>query len=429
MVAKTVNQMRHFGRPATRTGDFETGGAALVFGALVLAATGCGGRTEPTPAPECPGCSYVHSDNPVLAGTAELGALDGTVEEAVRSDDSFWRFNHFELTLRVIGGDAAHGSVNEPDPYAGPVPWPSRRWDWAPAPGNPVTFPWEAHGVRIGYTSLAIDAWKRGAAGNTVPVLHKVLRLHPDTILVPIQVAELVPDYAGAPEPDITEHFDEAMNEVWFDDRWDVHVQKVPEPDGSIDHISGSIALRPDGSGAAGYYPQIQPDRIFGQCDIQFRMIAFRKVKVPKQIWEMLDDAGHPICSADEESSRLQDARDLAFGAGLDLSAPVVMYTRSLLGDGCSALRHNACRFPSCASPFVAIPYYLLQGPPYTLSHELGYLLGLDDLPFNPDTCNHESAQPLMCGGSGFTPSGAGSCNAARRGAAALSNRYYGTHF
>lgn len=397
---------------------------------LALAAAGCGGRTNLAPVPECPGCRYVHSDNPVLTGTAELSVRNGAVEEALRSDDSSWRFNHFELTLSATGGDAAQGSMDEPDPYAGPMPWPSQRGDWAPAPGNPVAFQWEAHGLRVGYANLTVNAQKQDAIYHkTVPILGTVLRLDPKTILVPIQIAQLVPDYTGAPFPTATEHFDEATNEVWFDDRWNVHVQRVSAPDGSIDHVSASIVLRPDASGGAGYYRQIQPDRIFGQCNIQFRMIAFRRVKVPKQIWEMVDDAGHPICSADEEFSQLRDARDLAFDAGLDPSVPVVMYTRSLLGDGCSALRRNACSFPSCSSPFVAIPYYLLQGPPYTLSHQLGYLLGLDDLPFNPDTCNHESAQPLMCGGSGFTNAGAGSCNAARRGAAALSNRYYGTHF
>jgi len=398
--------------------------------AVSLGAAGCGGRTDPTPVAECPGCSYVHSDNPVLTGTAELAVQSGSVEEALRSDDSSWRFNHFELTLAVTGGDAAQGSMNEPDPYTGPVPWPSGRGDWAPAPENPVTFPWEAHGVRVGYNSLTIDAVKRGKAHNTAQALHQVLRLYPDTILVPIQVAELVPDYAGAPSPGITEHEDEATNEVWFDDRWGVHVQKVSAPDGSFDHLSGSFAPRPDSSGATGYYPQIEPDAVFRQCDIQFRMIAFRKVKVPKHIWEMVDAAGHQLCDDASRLSALEHALDLAFQAGLEPSAAVVMYTLSLAGD-CHYLDiREACSVESCRYPFAAIAHFNLQSHPHMLSRELGYILGMKDLPFNPDSCSGKPTDPLMCGGkSGFTQTGAGSCSTARRGAAALSNKYYGTHF
>lgn len=398
----------------------------------------------PEPDPVCPGCVFSALDNPVLGAHVQLLSQAGVVEVGTRPDDDRWRFDRFRVDLGLGGGNAAHGS--DPD-ASGLQIWPAQRGTWAPSVTGPAELPWEVHGVRVGYDDLTVSATKLDTSyARSTAALPVTVRLAPDVILVPIQVARMVPESAS--EAVVTAQFDEPGSEVLLDDRWQASLTGSSQS-GQLIARQGAWTRRRDLLGAGlpdDYAGQRRPDPVFAQCHIQLRLIRHVEVTVDAEHWNMTDPTGDPACGL-TAAQLLRGMRSSAVTAGLSPSLPILMFVNHIMNPACPSFEtriEEACEPDSCAdgAGWAAITPQNLTYSPFLIDHALGHVLGLNDLlnASAPDVphplCASSYPQPnLMCGYASEmgpylsqTDPGAG-CAVARHWAAVYSNAYYGTTF
>lgn len=405
---------------ARRRGPLVRLGAAA---GLVSGLAACGGdaiEARPdTPAPACEGCVVV--DNPVLQGEGVLLGDGG--ERAQRSGDE-WRYDRFEVLLEQVVGAVAKGS----EAYAWLRAWPAAEGLVAPAAGATGVLSWEAHGARVGYGEVRYGAVKASADASKSDLdARTALVLDPEVILVPVRGVRTVPDYEGAPVAHATQEFTREALEVVLDDAWKGEVVRSSSG-GSLSSVTGVWERRTQGApgerrgGYLGFPSQTLPDDVFRECKIQFRLVEFIEVSIPKHLWEMVqsNDPTAPVCGT---------ASHFAV-ASIENEAPPVDYpsifgVHRLLHPSCPELdQYDILERAKEKAAFIVTQN--LRVETLLLAHELGHVLGLNDDLGCTSTDGH-----LMCGLASLMRRriADGSCAGIRTRAARYANAYYGTSF
>lgn len=239
-------------------------------------------------------------------------------------------------------------------------------------------------------------------------------------------------DYPGAPYPHTTDRLNEAQSRLLFDEAWVPSVLRSSDV-GGLSDVVGQWKTKNQGN----FFEPAQnytPDSIFQQCGIQFRMVKHIEVPANRRWWEMADGTA-PACGIIAEG-RLQSMRDASVGAGLRGDLPIVMHVRRLMNEKCGnydTVLEQACNGTCGGANWAAIDsFHVLDLHPYVISHELGHVLGLDDIASSAVACSGAKMH-LMCQYSSRQsgeikggPSNA-SCQRARSVAASYAKRYFDT--
>ncbi len=380
----------------------------------------------------CPGdCVYLTRDNPVLTNDSLLlqSTPDGIFERSELVNDA-WYYRSFEFKIFQSGHNLSRGTDTETTLAV----WPSKPGVVEPVEGGTAPLAWSIPGAKVGYSDLTMSVDKNRSMFNpTQTVITREtektkLRLRPDIILVPVQVAQFVADYNGAMDPRTTDVFNEPRSRLFFDEAWVPSIVRVPR-EGILDQLVGHWKDRNTDEfspWAAGY----TPDSIFQQCGIQFRMVKHVEVDAAKEYWEMADDNGNKYCG-NFADGKLETMRAASVGAGLRADLPILVITRVLMHTTCSDYDQVHGK---AGDGWAAISRYHLGevSAQYVISHELGHVLGLLDLPASSPVCSDDKKH-LMCqftslqsGDLGGGPQ-TSSCERARTFAATYAKRYFDT--
>lgn len=388
----------------------------------------------------CPGgCVYLTLDNAELTNDSLLlqQESDGIFERSERTEDA-WHYRAFEFKIAQSGHNLSRGT----DSATSLTVWPSQPGVVDPPEGSTAPFTWTIPGAKVGYSDLTMTVSKQrtvrkpyGHTEITQETEATKLRLRPDIILVPIQVAQFTANYSGAQDPRTTDVFNEPRSRLFFDDAW-IHSVQRSSYEGLLEDLVGHWEDR-NTDGYSPWAASYAPDRIFQQCGIQFRMVKHVEVTAEKEYWEMADANGNKHCD-NFADAKLRTMRDASVAAGLRADVPILLLTRVLMHPSCNdydQVHGAACNSGSCGGAnWAAIGRYHLGdvGNQYVISHELGHVLGVADLPSGNPICSGDNKH-LMCQ---FTSRQAGelrggppgaSCEGARQVAAAYANRYFDT--
>lgn len=387
----------------------------------------------------CPsGCVYVTRDNPELRHDSLLLREDsiGVFEVSERDDDA-WSYDWFRFQITQTGNNPATGAEMRDDLQV----WPTRSGRVEPVAGQTARLDWSIPGVQVGYSDLRIGVSKLRTVTRPSTYTETTresettaFRLRPDVILVPIQVARFYPGYSGAPDPSVTEIYNERRMRLLLDEQWKPKVLTTSH-EGSLKKLVGHWEDW-NQDDLHGWTHNYTPDSIFEQCGIQFRMVDYVEVPASQEWWEMTSN-GALLCGSLSQG-RLRTMRDAAVDAGLRSDLPIVMATRTLMNRGCAeweTVLELACNGSSCGGANWAVfESFHIGGvsQQYVVGHEFGHVVGLADLgPTNPQ-CSGEKRQ-LMCQYAALQSARIGddvpgaSCNQARTVAAAYAKRYFTT--
>lgn len=382
---------------------------------IALAGSACdtindGMVVDGQPDPYCKGCYFSERDNPTIQRWANLRAIDTDVEYARREGDA-WVYNNFDLTFKAWSGDPKKGSVNNYDLTPEPL---LDMGLWDPTRGD-ARMPWKVRGLEIGYSRLRATATQYDLYHNPidVPPIPVMVSLHPNTILVPIQVVRVMP-------PPASPYYDVMASETYeqwkhfFDDRPDIRrLYRNSRPGG---RVNVQVSYRE--TRFREYFHQA--DEIFQQCGIQFRMIDCEgsprgcpDLHVQNDKYVAPVDCGDSIANFPEVRTNWTNAEKLP---GVDPLLPIVVLMVRPSGPCQAATPLDVARQGRATFSTEA-----RFASPYTPSHELGHVLGLPDITCRPPNTN------LMCqlGLESATLSET-QCTAARKVAAEYARRKWG---
>ncbi len=268
---------------------------------------------------------------------------------------------------------------------------------------------WEAHGLRLaprvtggpleGVTEVQalrddFDTAEapEGTSGR--------FQLAPDTAVVPIRVIVMNP--INEPNIPVGWYSQDKVN-ILFDDAWKADIVVNSEPSLSPDNVVGQWTSRTGCRDSWCNSPKpIQPDVIFEQCNVQFRVVEYITCPVPQNVWES-ELTGPSKCRPDSQANFRVDPAIAACLAQQNLpgfAGKTVILLGSLInnndvncldGELYGSAKINGDRV------YLATP--ALSGSPanYVLAHELGHTLGLHDRNFQQ--CAGDNT--LMCANAG----------------------------
>jgi hypothetical protein len=323
----------------------------------------------------------VRWDNPVVGALYELpyGYSDGdpVAGYAIR-DDPAWEYNKFDLELEVDDADGTH------DLYT----WPTH---WGTFGDDESNFFFEAHGMKLEpvlegdpLSSITTATGMNDTFNLPELPLEDPLgntegrfQLDPDVALVPLRAVVLYGkglDKPGFSGPALASNwFSQSSAKLLFDDMWKgskfTNTQWGYDPDFVVTEWThypgtGQVALHADSGGGR----HLQPDRIFDQCDVQFRMVSFHTCKVTPDI----------LYSADCDSELGQTGHVNAIRSFVDdecdipSDLPRAIFVGSLSANNCAS---GVLEGGQLGDDLVISN---LAAGKRTVSHELGHLLGLD---------------------------------------------------
>jgi len=327
----------------------------------------------------------VQWDNPVVGGLYDLpyGEINGFAKRV----DPHWEYNKFDLEMEVSDADGTRRLYTWPEFYG-------------TYGDDELSFPFEAHGMKLlpgvdgdpfANLSQAVAYAKQwnlpelpvqDALGNSVGQF----RLDPAVGLVPLRV--VVAHGAGLSAPGFSPPamspgwFPSKDAEVLFDDGWVGDKFTNTEPGLSPDHVvtswknfpgSGQVAK----SATSGSGTHLQPDRIFDECGVQFRMVSFDQCEVPADL--LYQDVCPGGFEATAQITGLRNYVHDECGVPED-GTPVVIFTGSLSRTDCvNQIRGGEFNGTVAVSR--------LATDKKTLAHELGHVLNLADI-LSPGTGN-----------------------------------------
>jgi len=349
-------------------------------------------------------------DNPPVGGTLKFL----TNQSAKRVDDA-WSYSLFDLEIRTNG---PINNLNQNETrflYT----WPTSPKVLPTAPD----FDWEIHGINLspritkqpleGVTTLQrMRDDSDPNIGQHAEGKSARFQLDPNVILVPIHVIVLAPDDGSFP----SDWFTEALADVLLDDTWDGDKLKVTNPMESPHEVLTNWNAKTDCTASyCSSVPAIQPDRIFDQCDIQFRKVSFHLCVVPADTFLNSD----PLkgCDPNHQAFKIKQALQTCPGVGppngiLTDPIPELILTGSLVQNGCFS---DVLGGEQSGGSFVFIPNEGLRRKA-VVSHEFGHLLSLWHVDTNTTTCPSDN---LMCPVDNptkpFTKLTKGQCDVARK--------------
>ena len=345
------------------------------------------------------GATLVHRDNPVITGSFTLRHLGESRDEATdvsASEDYAFATSLFRLTATST---QVQYSAFGLDTTFRPVPKFNRT---APADASA---PWSLRGLKLQstkYTDVTVNKTgvrqPRGQLEEcpvTVDSRSGRFQLHPDVVLVPVQVFRAI----AGDNPANNEHsrWASAQGSEWMFD--DVYVYNEASfhgqcQEGSTHTLNYEPSLTRPSNSLLRYD---RPDDVFERCDVQFRLVSHVDFDAPT--WQanpatMTQGAGEkwpgttiPVECTEPFSfgtSRLLDAiqKDPRYIPNV----PLIIAVQSMQASGCETEEAGKGNEYSRYA-------FVSDGAAQTISHELGHLLGLDD---------HASTSYPCIGGPGF---------------------------
>jgi hypothetical protein len=327
-------------------------------------------------------------DNPPIDGT-----LNYLQNQAAERKQDAWSYDLFDLEVKT---DGAINNLHQNETkflYAWPI-----------APGKQLgkALNWETHGVRLsarisgnpleGVTTLQM------LRDNSDPNIGKLaygkpihFQLDKNVALVPLHVIVLAPD-TGTVSAD---WFTDALADVLLDDTWQGDKLTVTNPQESPHQVITNWNAKTDCT--ASYckpISAIQPDRIFDQCDIQFRKVSFHLCMVPEDtFFNSFPSNSTGVCSPDAQAFKIFKALDACPGVGgpngiSNDGVPQLIFTGNLVQDICAA---NTLGGEKDFSSIITREGSKLKT---TIAHELGHQLGLNHVDTDVEGCPSGN---LMC--------------------------------
>lgn len=428
----------------------QGGVVALAIGASACQSTEDISANDKTK--EDPGCNciLVNRDNPVLREDVALTDFP-YAEAAKRLADSNWAYKAFDTTLKVTGATAfdwallGHDSFSPSEATGQDVlhSWPTSNGSWTPT-SDPANMPWEVHGARFGYGISTVTARKLRADSFAI-LASNVTRftLDPKVIVVPIQAVLVLPDYGAADlESLMKAAFGSTQQDLLWDDRWRAKRQRFSSG-GKLTEVQGQWTHRTyDTYGGDDVLRRqtdtfILPDDVFGQCNIQFRLVSYSELRVDKELFELRRLDGRtwkPIC--DKEYGIRYRLKQIEAKANslpnVRGNLPRVIFNYTVQPTACNEIEPQvdvACdpgEEASCSSAGYAIVGLenvgaVPVGRSLVLAHELGHVLSIEHQ--SDGGCKTEKS--LMCRNVGWlAPHISSGCDEARQWATKYRDRY-----
>lgn len=317
-------------------------------------------------------------DNPVVGALYDLPS--GQVSGFAQRIPAGWEYNKFDLRLDVDDADGPHSLYT----------WPEHLGIYG---DDESRFFYSSHGMKLepmtannpmSSISTAVgmeDDWQfspgwqvhEDLLGNT----EGRFQLDPDVALVPLRVVVLhgqglqSPGFNGPPlAPGWLSH---SSAKLLFDDAWrgDKSINNTSPfyPDNVVtvwSHQPGQGAVADSPTSGGGRH--LQPDRIFDQCDTQFRMVSYHQCEVPPEI--LYDDkCGGPLA----QTGHVNAVRSFVDkNCDVPGDGPKVIFVGSLGASNCLEGKLQGAQFGD--DVLIANQF----ADKTTLSHELGHLLGLE---------------------------------------------------
>jgi hypothetical protein len=286
----------------------------------------------------------------------------------------------------------------------------------------PTPLPYEIRGARIGREPATINLkWER-QEDSTITAASVNVALDPTTFLVPVNVVVVVPSADFPVEREtMLKYTNEAVYRTLFDDRHTTEHFRAPSAvyEGYWNWLTHSLDTRPDDEFGFRIAESLvtsqddadrtrftelgyQPDTVFAQCGIQFRMADFAVVEDANARHVRFTDnglpSGNPLCVDGASISISAILRSFASQAAPSLSdptLPTVVVAFRVQGDLCPKVVGGTTLTDELAAIAVS------GGPePTLLSHELGHLVGMNHIK-DPGHCTFEGGvlvgQSLMC--------------------------------
>lgn len=317
-----------------------------------------------------------------------------------------WEYGRFNLT-------AAHGPLGGllGDPLA---TWPLGIGLYEGPDGTCSTcdgpdMPWEAHGLRLaprftgapleGITEVQArrDDYDRPNANEGAPGR---FQLSPDVAVVPIRLIVTNP---SGDEDFSPGWYSQRLAEVLFDDLWhaDIDINNETDPPLSPAQVVGTwshrVACR---DSSCSRTVAAQPDVVWEQCNIQFRITDYRMCTVPKRAWiNELDGDGacNPNAAASQATVIKNAVRDCI--GNTEFAKPIT----TVILTGLLQNPLNPCKkvfgFAQSTQQWVYVEAGAIgsNDTKFVLSHELGHRLGLNHPDDNLSVC--PTPKSLMCKG------------------------------
>jgi hypothetical protein len=230
-------------------------------------------------------------DNPVFGAVYEVGESTGTTMAANRQG---YQIDHFELFF--------HETLVTPGPGTHARPEELRQWpsinlgDVSIGPEGDYFQPFRQHGARLGFGTLSVSAthvitpqngpFETRDLTETTPY-----SLFPQTALVPVTAIVVVPAYSSVYQGSMQALAQKAYQELLWDDVWSVAINRFPQPGGGVSAVQGVAQQVADQVFVddvefklwkAGNW--IEPDSIWTQCGIQFRLVDIVVLDMPQEI-------------------------------------------------------------------------------------------------------------------------------------------------
>lgn len=326
-------------------------------------------------------------DNPVVGDTSFELPADGFAQRS----GNVWNYNRFDLTANEISFVSQNRS--------NVATWPQAEGIY-----DGTFLAWEMHGVELAprTTVARLNAWTAVRAirddCTSGEVAYKGLgffQLDPNVAVVPIRVVVFHPTPFDDSFP--AGWFGERSAKLLFDDRWRAVKDASSNPDCNPNQVVGFWTHRPgcrDQTGCATVVhgegdegdPILQPDRIWDQCDVQFRMISYHQCAIAA------DEFTHQgVCNLTGHGNTLSIRANECGVPHLD-GATRVLFVRSLVDPKLNCFGGDTFGGFLPSTQDVYITAYAVHGLGRVLAHELGHSLGE---PHVADSC--AETDNLMC--------------------------------